>query len=148
MNLAQRQIGVAALALLVGSAGCSNPTSPDQLATVTVQAAVTGSSQAPAGATAPPTIVAEGQAIVVLGLMSTPDPCQTIAASGSKSGNHVTITLSARRTGEVCVAVLGQFAYRATAPLPPGTYVVEVVHEYPGTGWPTEVARRATVLVH
>lgn len=79
--------------------------------------------------------------------MSTPTPCLTITGSGSISGNEVTITLTARPLGGACILMLGEFAYRAATPLPSGTYVVEVVHEYPGTGWPTEVVRKATVLV-
>lgn len=136
------------MALVVGCAACSASTSPDQLPTVNLQVALSGSSGAPVGATSPSTIVAEGQGIVVLGLMSTPDPCQTITASGSKSGNQVTITLTARRVGGICVGMIGEFAYRAVTPMSPGTYAVEVVHEYPGTGWPTEVVRKTTVLVY
>jgi hypothetical protein len=135
------------VALVAACAGCNSPTNPDPLPTVTVQAAESSSSGAPAGATSPPTILAEGQGIVVLGLMKTPTPCQTITGSGSTSGNQVTIRLTARPFGQGCILVLGEFAYRATTPMPPGTYVVEVVHEYPGTGWPTEVVRKATVVV-
>lgn len=136
------------LALVVGSAGCGTPTSPDQLPTVNLQVALSKSSGAPAGATAPPTILGEDQRIVVLGLMTTPDPCQSISASASKSGNQVTITLTARRIGEGCITSIAEFAYRAVSPMSSGTYTVEVVHEYPGTGWPTTVVRRATVLVY
>jgi hypothetical protein len=148
VSAAQRVHHLAAiLAFVVGGTGCGAPTSPDPLPSVTLQAALSGSSGAPAGATSPPTVLGEQARVVVLGLMPTPDPCHFISASASKSGSQVTITLTARRIGGVCVTVIGEFAYRAVTPMSPGTYTVDVVHEYPGTGWPTEVVRKATVLV-
>jgi hypothetical protein len=80
--------------------------------------------------------------------MPTPDPCQFISASGTRSGNQLSIKIAATHRPVGCILVVGEFAYRATIPLSAGTYSVEVMHEYPGTGWATEVVRKATVLVY
>jgi hypothetical protein len=43
--------------------------------------------------------------------------------------------------------VLGRFSYEAVITLPAGTYTVALVHEFPGTGWPTTEILRQTVTV-
>ena len=145
-------IGVAALVLLVTSTGCGTPTSPGHVSTVAMFAVHSGSTEAPAGATFPPTITADGSGIVVLGLMGTPVPCYVIGGSRSKFFDHMTIKVTAQPVGQGCIDSVATFAYRATTPLPPGTYVVEVVHEYLEWGGSTsvgrqEVVRKETVIV-
>lgn len=133
--------------LVAVGAGCSSPTSPNPSAAATLQGAERGSSTAPAGATNPPTIRPEGQTLVVLGLMDTPDPCQSITADVAVSGSAVTVRVSARGVGQVCVAAIGRFAYRVSKVVARGTYDVTVMHEYPGSGWETIVAGSATIAV-
>lgn len=84
---------------------------------------------------------------MALGLIPTPNPCQIISASLALSGNQATFRLAARSAPVVCIQITGEYAYRATTHLARGTYLVTVVHEYPGTGWPTVIAREATVIV-
>jgi hypothetical protein len=138
---------IVALALVAASTGCSSPTSPDQLSELTFQAALLGSSGAPAGATFPPTVVADGKGIVVLGIIGTPDPCYATSGSGSRVGNQVTIKVTARPVGQGCILITGEFAYRAVTPLASGIYRVEVVHEYSGSGPPAEVVLKVTIQV-
>lgn len=141
------QTVVLLLANIASGIGCASPTAPELSTEVTLQVARSGSPDAPAGAVSPPAIVVEGQRVVVLGLMPTPSPCQIISASRTLSGNQVTFRLATQPASSGCVTVLGEFAYRAATQLARGTYLVKVVHEYPGTGWPTVIAREATVIV-
>jgi hypothetical protein len=111
-----------------------------------------GSSAAPAGAIFPPTILVQGNGIMVLGLFSTPVPCYTFAGHGSKRFNRVTFKLIARPFGQGCVDSVATVAYQAARPLPPGSYEVEVIHEYAGTHEhagtaSSTVVSKATVVV-
>ncbi len=137
---------VVLLAIVASGVSCSVPTAPES-SEVGLQVAPSGSASAPARSTSPPSILVEGRRVVVLGLMTTPDPCRTISASRQISRNEVTIRMTARSDASPCVTVVAEFAYRATTPLAPGTYLIKVVHEYPGTGWPTVVAGEATVVI-
>ena len=143
----QHGLVIALAALVVGVAACRTPTTPDASAATMIQVAEQGSAAAPAGATNPPTIRLEGRTLVVVGLMDTPTPCFSISADATVSGQNVTVRISARPVGQVCILITGRFAYRATRPLRPGTYDVKVIHEYPGTGWDTITAGSATVSV-
>jgi len=142
----QYEGGMVLLAALV-AAGCSAPTRSAPSAAVNLQVAPAQSSGAPEGATSPPTIRVEGRQLVVLGRLDTPNPCQVITAQAAVDGGLVTVRLMAQGVGGVCVTVLGEYAYRVTRALEPGVYQVRVVHEYPGTGWPTVVAREASISV-
>lgn len=89
---------------------------------------------------------------MVLGLFGTPDPCYTFAGYGSKRFNRVTFKVIARPFGQGCIQSVGSFAYQAARPVPPGSYEVEVIHEYAGTHEhagtaSSTVVSKATVVV-
>ena len=95
-------------------------------------------------------VTAEGAAgtIQVRGALSTPNPCYALTGSVSRSGSTVTMTVTARSTGGMCVQSIGAFAYDATVRgLAPGSYTLRVVHTYPDTGWETRTALESAVTV-
>lgn len=145
--LTHRRAAFVWLAFAAASAACTSPTSPDELPGVTLLAASVRSSVVPPGATFPPTILVEGRNVVVSGLITTPCLGYSISAAALKLGSLVTITLTARQLGNVCLTLEDEFAYRATVPLSRGAYSVEVAYEYPATSLPTEVVGKATVVV-
>ena len=145
--LSRDQAAIVWLTFVAGSAACTSPTGPDELSGVTLQAASVRSSAVPPGATFPPTIRVEGRNVVVSGIITTPCLGYAISAGALKLGSLVTITLTARQLGNVCLTLVDEFAYRATVPLWRGAYRIDVVYEYPGTSLPTEVVGKATIVV-
>jgi hypothetical protein len=74
--------------------------------------------------------------IVVEGLLNTADPCRTFSADARSENGRLELVVRIQRRGELCIAVLGRFAYTARLlDLAPGTYDLAVVHEFPGSGW-------------
>jgi hypothetical protein len=90
----------------------------------------------------------QGQ-IAVRATLAGPDPCRAVEAELDQNDREVTLRVFVRPNGaEVCVQVLGRFAYDAVIEgLPRGTYVLHVVHAYPSTGWPTRTVLSQTVNV-
>lgn len=78
--------------------------------------------------------------IAVHGQMGTPNPCQTLTATRTRSGANVVLRVVARPKPDVmCVATLGAYAYDAALNgLRPGTYRLRVTHQLPQTGTPAE----------
>ncbi|MGH7476558.1 MAG: hypothetical protein ACRELD_09735 [Longimicrobiales bacterium] len=76
--------------------------------------------------------------LTVTSRLSTPDPCQQLTGEASRSGSRVTLRITIVREGEGCYDVIGTFRYTALiSGLAPGTYELRVIHDYPGTGWPS-----------
>ena len=87
-------------------------------------------------------------AIRVDARLSAPDPCQQLTADAGRSGSTVTLRVRISRVGEACIAAIGTFEYAAViGQLAPGSYQLRVVHEYPGTGWPSGQVLERTVEV-
>ncbi|MBV9774481.1 MAG: hypothetical protein JO040_11055 [Gemmatimonadetes bacterium] len=78
--------------------------------------------------------------IAVHGQMGTPNPCQTLTATRTRSGTTVVLRVVSRPKPDVmCVATLGGYVYDATLNgLRPGTYRLRVTHQLPQTGNPAE----------
>jgi hypothetical protein len=77
-------------------------------------------------------------AIRVNARLSAPSPCQQLTADADRSGSQVTLRVRITPVGEACVASIGTFEYVAViGQLAPGSYQLRVIHEYPGTGWPS-----------
>ena len=87
---------------------------------------------------------AEGAAggAVVRGTMSTPTPCHRLSGTVQRTGETVTLTVSAASDPEtMCIQSIGAIPYTATVRgLPAGSYTLRVLHTYPGTGWETATA--------
>lgn len=78
--------------------------------------------------------------VEVTARLSAPDPCRDLSGELSRSGQELTLTVSVRGRddGMMCTAVVATFGYTATlGGLAPGSYTLRVVHDYPGTGWPS-----------
>ena len=92
---------------------------------------------------------AEGAAggAVVRGTITTPNPCHRLAAAVERSGETVTVRLSATADpDQMCIASIGAIPYTATVRgLPAGSYTLRVLHLYPGTGWETATALETRV---
>jgi hypothetical protein len=145
-SLSLARVALAAL-LTVAISACGDSVAPAPSPTVSSAIAVVGSDSAPAGATSTPRIEVEGSALVVRGVIETPNPCQRLSAAVTQRAGRVEVTISARPQGDACIAVLGQFAYRVTEQLPRGQYVVALRHQYPGTGWPTVLVTEQTIII-
>jgi hypothetical protein len=79
----------------------------------------------------------QGQ-IDVRATLRSPDSCRTLHGELEQTGRQLTLRVSIRPTGAVCVTVIGRFAYDASiVGLVPGRYSLQVIHTYPSTGWPT-----------
>jgi hypothetical protein len=94
---------------------------------------------------------AEGGAgsVVVRGRATTPNPCHRLAGSVSRSGETVTLRVTATVDPEVmCIASIGEIPYTATIRgLPAGSYDLRVEHLYPNTGWDTAAVLQTRVTV-
>jgi hypothetical protein len=145
-SLSLARVALAAL-LTVSISACDDTVAPKQSATVSSSIAVVGSDSAPAGATDTPRIEVEGSTLVVRGVIETPNPCQRLSAAVTQRAGRVEVTITARPQGEVCITVLGQFAYRVAEQLPRGQYIVALRHQYPGTGWPTVLVTEQTISI-
>ena len=90
----------------------------------------------------------QGQ-IAVRATLSAPDPCRTLDGELDLTDREVTLRVLIRPSGaSVCVQVVGRFAYDAVIEgLPRGRYVLQVVHTYPSTGWPSGTVLRQTLDV-
>lgn len=86
--------------------------------------------------------------LTVTSRLSTPDPCQRLTGVMERSDAVVTLRVRINREGQGCVAMIGTFRYTAVIQgLSPGTYGLRVIHEYPGTGWPSGVVLERDVPV-
>jgi hypothetical protein len=97
-----------------------------------------------------PEVAATGDAgaVRVDARLSAPSPCQQLTAQADRSGSEVTLRVRISPVGEACVASIGTFEYAAViGQLAPGSYQLRVVHEYPGTGWPSGPVLEQTVEV-
>ncbi|HJU42114.1 MAG TPA: hypothetical protein VJ691_04835 [Vicinamibacterales bacterium] len=91
-----------------------------------------------------------GQAqISVRATLTGPDPCRMLDAVLDRANRELTLRVFIRPNGAaVCVQVLGKFAYDAVIEgLPRGKYVLQVVHAYSATGWPTQTVLTQTMDV-
>jgi hypothetical protein len=77
-----------------------------------------------------------------------PDPCRMPHGDLEQTGRQLTLRVSIHPTDDVCVAVIGRFAYDASiVGLAPGSYSLQVVHTYPSTGWSTATVLNETLDV-
>jgi hypothetical protein len=89
----------------------------------------------------------QGQ-IAIRATLRGPDPCRTLEGELDHRDRAITLRVFVRPRGEVCVQVIGGFAYDAVIEgLTRGTYVLQVVHTYPSTGWPTQAVLNQTMDV-
>jgi hypothetical protein len=128
-------------------AACDDVVLPGGPRPVDLVSGTPGSDARLEGATAPPTVRTTTGEIAVLGILGTPNPCQDLSAELVRDETLIELRIRARARPVVCVDMIGTFAYRARAQVPSGSYSLRVRHEYPGTGWPAEVARETTVIV-
>ena len=139
-------VGVAlVMAMLV--AACAQPGGPVEQTPASTSIAVAGSDTAPAGVSAPPALQVIDGELRVLGIISTPDPCQRLRVFGERRNEAITVVVEATSMGGMCIAVLGSFAYRFATPLSSGQQRVRVEHRYVDTGWSTEIVRDTVVTV-
>lgn len=86
--------------------------------------------------------------LTVSSRLSTPDPCQRITGELGRWGTRVTVRVTIASEGQGCLAVVGTFRYSAVVRgLAPGRYTLHVVHDYPGTGWPSGMVLEQDVTV-
>jgi hypothetical protein len=87
--------------------------------------------------------------IAVRAIVSGPDPCRTLEGQLDRTDVELTLRVSIQASGSGgCAQVISHFAYEAVIDrLPRGRYVFTVVHTYPSTGWPTQVAFTQTMDV-
>lgn len=137
----------ALLIALLGLSSCGRSSSPVEQNPAAAVVAVAGSDSAPSGVTSPPSLRVSDGTLTVLGVISTPDPCQSIRVFAERTGDARTVVVEATSRGETCIAVLGSFAYRYVAALTPGSHRVRVEHRYRNTGWSTEVVRDTVIMV-
>lgn len=137
----------ASTVVLLMATACTSPTAPRPELSSFVTGSP-GSAGALAAATSPPTARASRGRIEVLGLMDTPTPCQALSGEFTRTGQRLSLSVAARSIGEVCILILGRFAYSAAITgLAAGEYTLEVTHTYPSTGWPTSVVLTQSITV-
>jgi hypothetical protein len=141
-----RRPTISLLLLLV--AGCAASTAPASERPAFDWGQV-GSPEAPEGATSPPTVRVRPGGLEVLGIITTPSPCLDIAAAVERHDRTLSLTITASSDRlELCIGVLGHFAYAADVPdLAAGEYRVIVRHVIPNTGWPVETVLDTEVEV-
>ncbi|MBD1880712.1 hypothetical protein H6F78_05105 [Coleofasciculus sp. FACHB-64] len=98
-----------------------------------------------------PLVSAKGGAgnITVRTDLSASTPCQKLSGAAERKGKKVTVrvTIRPRETGG-CILMVGNFRYEANLnKLTPGKYQVEVIHEYPNSGWLSETVFKRQVSV-
>ena len=136
----------AVVIFLPGALACSStPTAPETAVLRFTPRPVEPGSGESASATAD---AVQGQVAVRATLLG-PDPCRTLEGELEQRGGEVTLRVFIRPSGAGgCVQVLGAFAYDAVIErLPRGRHVLQVVHTYPSTGWPTRIVLNETVDV-
>jgi hypothetical protein len=136
-----RIAAVLVLACVIGCGG-NAPTAPEPaFLRFTSRAPDPGSSESAAAE------AGRGQ-ISVRATLAGPDPCRILAGQLEQSERQLTLRVSVQPTNDVCVLVVGRFAYDAAIErLAPGTYSLRVVHDYPATGWPTTTVLNQTLTV-
>lgn len=85
-----------------------------------------------------PEVVAGGGegTIQVEARLSAPNPCQSLTGQAERSGQDWVLRVRIVGGGGACTAQIGTFEYLAViGDLPADEYSLQVVHEYPGTGW-------------
>lgn len=96
-------------------------------------------------------VTAEGGAhgVVVRGAMVTPSNCWTLGGAADRIGPLITLNVHARLTAPGCPPdATGASTYKVTLRrIPPGTYVVRVLHTYRGDELPRSLALDTTVTV-
>ena len=136
--------------MMIAAASClpaSDVLDPDP-ADMSLRYGHTGSQAAPGDVTNPPTVAGRDGAVEVRGILEAPDPCQTLTARHQRTATTVALRITVERNAEMCVAMIGTFAYVATIPgLETGEYRLTVDYVYPNTGWPTNRAVDTTVQV-
>jgi hypothetical protein len=137
--------------MLLSAAGCgdlrSEPLLPIADGAVAARAGGTlaFSSTADYSAQSEQTAMGTTGAIQFTGSITTPTPCYEVAGAQRTSGSTVTLTVSARGTGGICMQVITFHNYTGSVSrLPAGTYTFEVVHE---VGTSRSVAFRQEVVV-
>ena len=129
---------------VVMACGGQTPTAPDTaFLRFTPRALELGSAESFVTAEA-----SQGQIAIRASLLG-PDPCRTLEGEFDQRDREITLRVFIRPSGAgVCVQVIGGFAYDAVIEgLPRGTYVLQVVHTYPSTGWPTQAVLNQTMDV-
>lgn len=135
------------LVMAMLATACAPSGSPVEQTPASTSIAVAGSDSAPAGVSAPPALEVNGGELRVLGIISTPDPCQRLRVFGERRGEALTVVVEATSSGGVCITRLGSFAYRFATPLSSGPQRVRVEHRYVNTGWSTEVVRDTVITL-
>ena len=76
------------------------------------------------------TVSAGGRRIVMTGGFIAPHPCFGFDATGDENGHDITVTITATATGQICPAVVANFAYSMVlGNFVPGTYQVKITHK-------------------
>ena len=137
-----RRWGAALLIAFAAGCGAETPTAPGT-------GALRFTPHPPAGGSAESITAeaAQGQ-IDIRATLAGPDPCRTLLGDLEQTGRQLTLRVSIRSNADVCVAMIGRFAYDASiVGLAPGRYDLQVVHAYPSTGWPTSTVLSESVDV-
>jgi len=140
--MACRRLAVGLLVAFAIACGGETPTAPGQ-------GTLHFSPHPPEPGSGESTTVEAGQGqIDVRATLTGPDPCRTLHGDLEQADRQLTLRVSIRPTGAVCVAMIGRFAYDASiVGLTPGRYSLQVVHTYPSTGWPTTTVLNQTLDV-
>jgi hypothetical protein len=137
-----RRLGLALLIALAAGCGGETPTAPGT-------GALRFTPHPPDGGVGESVTAeaAQGQ-IDIRATLAGPDPCRTLLGDLEQDGRQLTLRVSIRSNADVCVAMIGRFAYDASiVGLVPGRYDLQVVHAYPSTGWPTATVLNETLDV-
>lgn len=134
--------GLAAMVLLLSAAGCgdlrSDPLLPPVDGAVAAKAGgtLTFSSTADYSMQSEQTAMGTAGAIQFTGSITTPTPCYELVATQRTGASGVTLTVTARRTADMCMQVITFHNYTgAMSGLAPGPYAVQVMHEVGKSRW-------------
>jgi len=134
------------LLILLLPLACSSTTGPADVSHPEFVAALANTAGAPSNATSPPTVHVSPGRIDVDGILPTPTPCYDLTAELGRADRRLTLTVTARDRGGVCIQVLANFAYAAKLDgLESGLYQLTVEHAYEDARG--EIRRTVTVLV-
>jgi hypothetical protein len=133
---------VAVFLAVVMACGGQTPTAPDT-------ASLRFTSRVPGpGSGESVTAAAAKRRIAIRATLRGPDPCRTLEGELDQRNRELTLRVFVRPNSEVCVQIIGGFAYDAVIEgLPRGTYVLQVVHTYVSTGFPTQTVLNQTMNV-
>ena len=141
-NVMARRLASALLIAFAAACGGESPTAPG-----TGALRFTPHPPAGGGGESITAEAAQGQ-IDIRATLAGPDPCRTLLGDLEQAGRQLILRVSIRSNADVCVAMIGRFAYDASiVGLAPGRYDLQVVHAYPSTGWPTTTVLSETVDV-